>query len=157
MFFDAPVTAFANIRRALKPNGRLVFLCWRELKESSFFRVPLEAALKHVPSPEPLPPRAPGPFAFAEADYVRDILRDAGLQNVAASPVNAELSLRASPQEAADFFIGLGGVRRLVEGLPKTALVEVKAEIVAALKQHEGPSGIALGGAAWIVSARNKP
>src|SRR5262249_29607644 len=28
MFFDDPPAAFANLRRALKPGGRLSFLCW---------------------------------------------------------------------------------------------------------------------------------
>ena len=33
MFFSDPVAAFANIRASLKPGGRLVFVCWRHLRE----------------------------------------------------------------------------------------------------------------------------
>ncbi|MBL0901150.1 MAG: class I SAM-dependent methyltransferase, partial [Reyranella sp.] len=29
MFFADPVAAFANLHRALKPSGRLAFVCWR--------------------------------------------------------------------------------------------------------------------------------
>src|SRR6266481_138118 len=29
MFFDDPRAAFANIRKGLKPGGRLAFVCWR--------------------------------------------------------------------------------------------------------------------------------
>ena len=31
MFFGDPVAAFANIGRALRPGGRLVFACWQDL------------------------------------------------------------------------------------------------------------------------------
>ncbi len=34
MFFSDPVAAFANIRASLKPGGRLVFVCWRHLREN---------------------------------------------------------------------------------------------------------------------------
>ena len=34
MFFSDPVVAFTNIRRSLKPSGRLVFVCWRPLKQN---------------------------------------------------------------------------------------------------------------------------
>ena len=31
MFFEDPVAAFANIRSAVRPGGRLVFACWQPL------------------------------------------------------------------------------------------------------------------------------
>src|SRR3546814_2320304 len=34
MFFADPVAAFLNIRRGLKPGGRLAFACWRSLEEN---------------------------------------------------------------------------------------------------------------------------
>jgi ubiquinone/menaquinone biosynthesis C-methylase UbiE len=36
MFFSDPVAAFRNIRRALRPGGRLVLLVWRELKHNEW-------------------------------------------------------------------------------------------------------------------------
>ena len=56
MFFAEPVRAFANLRTALKPSGRLAFACWRKFDENPWLQVPLRAALEHVP---PLP--RPGP------------------------------------------------------------------------------------------------
>src|SRR5919202_367006 len=66
MFFADPVAAFANLRRALKPGGRMAFVCWREEAANPMMTVPMAAAAKHLP---PLPPpaqdaHAPGPFAF---------------------------------------------------------------------------------------------
>ena len=31
MFFDQPIAAFRNIRSAMKPGGRLAFVCWSPL------------------------------------------------------------------------------------------------------------------------------
>ena len=35
MFFADPAAAFANIRKAIAPHGRLAFVCWRDMKEKS--------------------------------------------------------------------------------------------------------------------------
>ena len=71
MFFADPAKSFANLRKGLKPGGRLVFACWREAKQNPFFILPLREAGKHAP---PLPetnPEDPGPFAFASEARVR--------------------------------------------------------------------------------------
>ena len=41
MFFSDPEGAFTNIRRSLKPGGRLVFICWRSLAENPWMQAPL--------------------------------------------------------------------------------------------------------------------
>jgi ubiquinone/menaquinone biosynthesis C-methylase UbiE len=56
MFFANPVAAFANLRSALRPGGRVVFIAWRSAPENPWVRIPGEAASAHVP---PLP--RPGP------------------------------------------------------------------------------------------------
>jgi ubiquinone/menaquinone biosynthesis C-methylase UbiE len=52
MFFSDPTAAFINIRRGLKPNGRLAFVCWRSLEENQLDIVPLRAASAYLP-PQP--------------------------------------------------------------------------------------------------------
>jgi SAM-dependent methyltransferase len=65
MFFSKPAVAFSNIRRSLRPKGRLSFVCWRTLEENSLDNVPLTAASLHLPPQPAQDPDAPGPFAFA--------------------------------------------------------------------------------------------
>src|SRR5262249_16140283 len=68
MFFTDPTAAFSNIRRSLKPTGRLAFVCWRALEENSLDILPLRAASIRL-SPQPVhDPEAPGPFAFGNPD-----------------------------------------------------------------------------------------
>src|SRR5580765_2593349 len=65
MFFDDPTGAFAHMRRALKPGGRVAFVCWRGAAENDWVRLPM-AAIKGIVPPTALSdPEAPGPFSFA--------------------------------------------------------------------------------------------
>src|SRR5688500_5072726 len=76
MFFEDPVAAFANIGRALRPDGRLVFACWQELLRNEWLVVPSAAALAFVPMPELGEPGRPGPFSLADPERVRSVLGD---------------------------------------------------------------------------------
>src|SRR6266446_7631312 len=49
MFFAEPAVSFANMRRALRPSGRLAFVCWREPRDNPWLMLPLQAAYQHVP------------------------------------------------------------------------------------------------------------
>src|SRR5713226_2476414 len=63
MFFADPTAAFINIRRSLRPNGRLAFVCWRALEENQLDILPLRAGSAHLPPQPAHDPDAPGPFA----------------------------------------------------------------------------------------------
>src|SRR5947208_3650291 len=65
MFFADPVAAFINIRRSLRPNGRLAFVCWPALEENPLDILPLRAASAHSPPQPAHHPDPPSPFAFA--------------------------------------------------------------------------------------------
>src|SRR5262249_34365178 len=78
MFFGDPVAAFSALRRSLKPGGRLVFASWRPIGENPWMLVPLQAVRPLVPPPPPPGPHDPGPFAFADAEWVNQILTSAG-------------------------------------------------------------------------------
>ncbi|MDF2901645.1 MAG: SAM-dependent methyltransferase, partial [Phenylobacterium sp.] len=70
MFFDDPTAAFRNIGAALRPGGRLSFVCWRPMLENAWMATPLFAAMPLLPPLPPPDPAAPGPFAFADPERV---------------------------------------------------------------------------------------
>ena len=85
MFFDEPVTAFANIRSHLKPGGRIVFACWQTNEKNSWFFASMIADLL-PPPPAPAPGKSPtGPFALADPAHTEGILRAAGFDDVSRS------------------------------------------------------------------------
>ena len=155
MFFGDPFAAFKNLHAALKPSGRLAFVCWQEIAKNPFFTVPLFAAFSVLPRPEPQEPRLPGPFAFAEDDYVNDILTKAGFKNIEVAP--RELTLTRTVEgdlaRTAEFFMKVGPVKRLLEGHPESTAEEVRAKIGDALSEYAKDGQVSLPGAVWLVTA----
>jgi SAM-dependent methyltransferase len=82
MFFDEPVTAFANIRAHLRPGGRLAFACWQPIDRNPWFFAPAVAEFL-PPPPPPAPGKSPtGPFALGDLERTTEILLSAGFADV---------------------------------------------------------------------------
>ena len=86
MFFADPALSFANMRKALRPSGRLAFACWREPRENPWLMAPLQAVYKHVPKLPQQGPEDPGPFAFASEARVQPDPRQRRLYGIAMEP-----------------------------------------------------------------------
>ena len=114
MFFDDPVGAFRNLARALRPDGRLAFVCWAPLEDNPWFAVPLAVGVERLGPPEPRPRRAPGPLALSEQDYVDEILSAAGLADVRIEQVSIWLPGAASTREEAELASQVGLLARLL-------------------------------------------
>ena len=152
MFFADPTAAFVNIRRAMKPGGRLAFVCWRSPAENPIMTLPMAAALAHVPAPPPPPePGAPGPFAFADPERVRTILGDAGFTDTALTPHAAKIG-SGDLETALGLSLRVGPLGALLREYPDRREAVVAA-VRAALAAHEGPDGVKLDSATWIVTA----
>ncbi len=154
MFFDAPTAAFTNLRRALQPGGRLAFCCWQSMKKNEWVRVPLQAALQHLPPPEPPPPDAPGPFAFADPARVEAILGGAGFVRVALQPFVTTLRVSQAGElaEAARELAQIGPLARLLTGRPEAVLDTVFPAIEAALQPYFQPGALDMQCAVWLVT-----
>ena len=154
MFFGDPPAAFANLRRALKPGGRLAFICWRAPAENPFMMLPMQAVLAHVAPPPPPEPGAPGPFAFADPDRVRAILAAGGFTDVDVAPHDQKIgSGDLATTLAVALKVGpLGGILRENPDKREVVIEAVRT----ALAAHEGPDGVKLDSAAWIVTARTR-
>lgn len=155
MFFDDPVAAFANLRAALAPGGRLLFVCWQQLADNPWFLVPLSAARAHLPPQPPADPEAPGPFAFADPERVRRILGSAGFGVVRIEPHETAMRLGGADEleSVADRAVELGPVHRLLAGVQEDVRATVRVAIRDALAAHVQPEGITLAGRVWFVAA----
>lgn len=158
MFFDEPPLAFANLRRALRPGGRLSFVCWQALGRNAWMSVPLAAVATVLPLPPPPAPDAPGPFAFADADRVRGILQQAGFEDVAIEGAEDRLAVGPGDLEGAvGFLLSMGPAAVLLRQSPDAASRQaaVESAVREALRSHLTPSGVVMPSASWIVTARN--
>ena len=157
MFFSDPVAAFANLHRALKPSGRMVFVCCRTPAENRYITAAVQAALPLLPSGAvPVPaPDEPGMFSFADPDRVRRVLRDAGFRNVVFDPHNEGMRL-GGPGDAADaaaFSLQFGPLTRVLDKTGPELSVAVLTAVTEAYRCLEGAEGLVLDGAFWIVTA----
>jgi SAM-dependent methyltransferase len=87
MFFDDPGAAFANIRRALRPAGRLVMMVW-QAHERNEWDVAIRQSLGAAEEPVAVPSGGPDPFSLADPPAVTQILEAAGFAGVAFTDVH---------------------------------------------------------------------
>lgn len=157
MFFDDPVAAFAQLRRAAHRNARLAFCCWQALDKNPWTALPLKAALTVLPAPEPVAPHSPGPFAFADAAYVREVLAQAGWSDTRIEPYapTLEFSIEGGYEAAVRELVNTGPVGRLLAPAEKPTREAVYAAARRALKDYYRGDTLALAGAVWFVTAVN--
>src|SRR4051812_27715259 len=156
MFFADPTASFANMRKALKPSGRLAFACWREPRENPFFMAPLQAAYKHVPKLPQQGPEDAGPFAFAAEARVHRILGEAGFAGVEMEPCPFLLdsAIGRGLDGAVQGAFEIGPVSRALEGQPEELRKAAAASIREALTPFAKGNAVLLPASVWIVTAR---
>ena len=154
MFFDDPVAAFANLRRALVKEGRLVFVCWRTFKENDWSFEPYEAALDLLPPQEPADPHAPGPFAFADDARLVSILDRAGLREIKVKPLDTTVNMGASVDDALTEALTIGPLARAAAELDEATRGKIRARIRPVIARHQTSYGVVAPAAVWLVSAR---
>lgn len=156
MFFVDPPAAFANIRKAAAPGGRLAFVCWRPVEENEWASLSYAAASPVLPAQKPVHPHAPGPFAFADAGRVRDILGAAGFSEIEVEKFDGMMDLGDTPRQAAFQVTQLmGPVARALRNADDAARVKARDAVGEALaKLQTGTDAIRLGMACWLVRAK---
>ena len=81
MFAADPRRAAAEIRRVLRPGGRVALAVWGPRDRNPWLGLILDALSAHLGVPIP-PPGVPGPFALEDASKLTALLADAGLADV---------------------------------------------------------------------------
>jgi SAM-dependent methyltransferase len=156
MFFADPAKSFANMRKALRPSGRLAFACWREPRENPWMMAPLQAVYKHVPKLPQQGPEDPGPFAFASEARVHRILGESGFSGIAMEPcpLSLDIAIGRGLEAAVQSALEIGPANRALEGQP----AELRAAATNSLRETLTPfvkgDAVPLAASIWIVTAR---
>lgn len=161
MFFDDPTGAFAHMRRALRPGGRVAFVCWRGAAENDWVRLPMGAIKGILPPSAPPDPEAPGPFSFGDRGRVSRILTAAGFTDIAIAPFDAAVPFGeggtrdAAIDDAVRMALEVGPLSRALADQPDDVRARASAAVRAVFAGLPGERSVMIDGAAWIVMARN--
>jgi ubiquinone/menaquinone biosynthesis C-methylase UbiE len=154
MFFDDPTAAFGNLARALRPGGRLAFVCPQDPMKSEWVAVAFRAAIAVVGHPPELGhPAAPGAFALADKDRLSHMLVDAGFQDVRLDPVTRPVRLGRDLDSAAEYVLALPEARQLYDGQPTQLVDALRTALTKAFAPYLGSTGVVLDATAWLVTA----
>ena len=132
MFFENPIMAFRNIYNSIQDGGSFHFVCWTNVMENEFFTAAANVIIKHLNREFPKVTRAPGPFAFSEKKYVKQILKASGFKNIKVDKIYTLLSTHDDAKKDGEllFNIGLSGRLLAEENLSEKELSKIKSKII---------------------------
>jgi len=156
MFFADPAASFGHIRKALKPGGRLALAVFRTAAENVWASGPPVAIADLVPPSAPAGPEAPGQFSWADPMRVRRILAQAGFGDIGLEPldIGMRFARRGEPEQAMVLSRVVGPVSRALAAADPALRPQIEARVTDWFAEREGPEGIVLPAALWLVSAR---
>tara|TARA_Y100000589_G_scaffold291799_1_gene295526 strand:- start:1392 stop:2240 length:849 start_codon:yes stop_codon:yes gene_type:complete len=132
MFFENPIAAFKNIYNSIQDGGSLHFVCWTNVMENEFFTAAANVIIKHLNREFPEITQAPGPFAFSEKKYVKQILNASGFKNIKVNKIYTSLSTNDDAEKDGDLLFNIGFAGRLLseENLSEEELSNIKGKII---------------------------
>jgi SAM-dependent methyltransferase len=145
MFFADPPAAFANIARALKPGGRMVFAAWAPAADNPYWSIPPRRAGERLGFPPRTEPDTPGPMGLSTLPLAIDRLRAGGLTDVEGRAVTLSLRHPGGIKAAADLSVRVGAGRRVINVMGGTEEDEaaIRAAIESDYASFAAPDGTA--------------
>jgi len=145
MFFADPAAAFANLAGALRPGGRLAFLCWQDNSVNEMFGLPLRAFQGHLPGS--LEDDCP----FTDPAWITGMLTGAGFADVRVDPVREPARLGSDVADVLGYVRTMRPVRLLLDQIgDQAAVLATMADGYAA---RQRPGGVWIDTATWLVTA----
>lgn len=154
MFFADPVAAFANVRAALVPGGRLCMVVWRDREDNAFFRESARVADEHLPAAAQ-PQSAIGPFSLANADVASSVLVRSGWKRVALERHDAPYVIGLDLDQAVEIGITFGPVGERLRSVDpgEEKMHAVRAALRKAFAPFATDRGVETPSSTWLVTA----
>ena len=160
MFFANPVAGLRNMRRALRPGGRMAHIVWRDPADNPWLSMARAVVLDYLPAPgEDARSCGPGPFSMADEPTVRRMMEIAGYTDITFERIDAPVLIGHNVQDAIDFQLAIGPageVFREAGQLAEDRRGEIEAALARAIRaQTVAADGIVMNSSSWLISAGN--
>lgn len=152
MFFDDPVLAFANLRRAARDDAELHVIAWRSAAENPFMTTAERAAAPLLPNMPARQPGAPGQFAFADRHRVSAILERSGWAEIDIRPIDVACTL--PEKDLVGYFSRLGPLGLVLQDADERTRMQVIETVRPAFDPYVHGAEVRFTGACWMVGAR---
>jgi ubiquinone/menaquinone biosynthesis C-methylase UbiE len=160
MFFANPVAGLRNMRKALRPDGRMVHIVWREPADNPWLSMAKEVVLQYLPAPgEDARSCGPGPFSMSDEATVRKMMEIAGYTDITFERVDAPVRVGDDVEDAIAFQLAIGPageVFREAGPLAEERRPRIEAALAEAIGgQARDADGIVIDSSSWVITARN--
>lgn len=152
MFFDDPVQAFANLRRAAGDGAGLRFIAWRGAADNPFMTTAERAAAPLLPDMPARRPDGPGQFAFADRNRIQRILDESGWAAIEIRPIDVTCTLPET--ELVGYLTRLGPLGLILPEVDATTRARFIATVRAAFDPYVHGADVRFTAACWMVCAQ---
>lgn len=150
MFFGDPVAAFTNLRRALRPDGRLVLLVWQAADRNEWSAT----ISRSLGAPLPQTRAGAETFSLGDPQVAQGILGAAGFTDVVLEDVHEPVSYGPDVATAYEFVLGLSDTRQRLAALDAAVRGQARDRLRALLAAHQTGNGVLFDAHTWIITAR---
>jgi SAM-dependent methyltransferase len=154
IYFPDQQRALAEIRRALRPLGRVSAIVYSTPERNGFFSIPVSIIRRVAGLPAPAP-GLPGPFSLGAPGVLESAYEAAGFDDVEVRTVEAPVRFSSAADCVRFERESFGALHAMLAGVPEDERNAVWAEIEDALGQFEGPDGF-VGPCELLVGAATK-
>lgn len=160
MFFANPVGGLRNMRKALKPGGRMVHIVWRNRADNPWLSMARDVVLQFLPPPgEGAQTCGPGPFSMADEETVRSMMKVAGYSDIEFRRVDAPVLVGKDVDDAMAFQLAIGPAGEVFREAGEVAekkRPEIEAALAKAITaQKMSAEGIVMASSSWVISGVN--